>query len=64
MTTNYIQTIYGYIEGNIVTEIPSGRKYVVRANYRKSKPTWFNLGLNWRTNDWSLIKIFNFEFDR
>ena len=63
VVTDYISTVYGFIEGNIVTEIPSGRRYKVRANYRKSKPTWFNLGLNWFEGDYSLIKIFDFEFE-
>ena len=62
--TDYIETVYGFIEGNIVTEIPSGYKYVVRSTYLKSKPTYFNLGLNWMTGDYTLIKIFDFEKEK
>ncbi len=61
---DYVSTIYGEIDGDVITDIPSGRKYKIRGSYRKLKPTWFNVGLNWFEEDYTLIKIFNIEVER
>lgn len=59
--TNVVFTIYGYVEGKYAIEVPSGRKYVTKSNYIKSKPTWINLGLDWFDGRHDVVDLFNFE---
>lgn len=64
MRINAVITVYGWIDGNIITEIPTGFRYCVRANYMKSKPTWFNITLDWWTKDYFIEKIYDFELEK
>jgi hypothetical protein len=62
--TDYIQTIYGQIEGHTLTEIPTGYRYYVNSTWLKLKPTWFNVGLDWRDGSYDVIKAFEMQLDK
>jgi hypothetical protein len=62
--TEYISTVYGQMNGHTLTEIPSGYRYIVKSVYLKLKPTWFNLGLDWRDGTYDVIKAFEERLDK
>lgn len=56
--TGYIKTVYGQISNHTITEIPSGYRYIVKSVWAKLKPTWFNIGLDWRDDTYDVLKAF------
>jgi hypothetical protein len=58
-----IQTVYGQVDDQILTEIPSGGRFHLNGTYLKLKPTWFNLKYNQVDQKYDVIKVFEMITD-
>jgi hypothetical protein len=58
-----IKTIYGQVDGTVLTEIPSGGRYHLNGIYLKLKPTWFNLSYDRTDRKYNVLKVFELVED-